>query len=65
VCIAPKSGKGDKREKRAKRAKKDKNAPKKPMSAFFCYQQARRPSLKQEVPDLNHKDIIRVNFCLS
>jgi len=26
-----------KAEKKAKRAKKDKNAPKKPMSAFFCY----------------------------
>jgi len=29
-------------EKRTKRQKKDKNAPKKPMSAFFCYQQTRR-----------------------
>ena len=26
-----------KADKKARRAKKDKNAPKKPMSAFFCY----------------------------
>jgi hypothetical protein len=31
---APKQAK---KEKKAKRQKKDKNAPKKPMSAFFCY----------------------------
>jgi hypothetical protein len=36
-----------KADKKAKRAKKDKNAPKKPMSAFFCYQKARRVPLKQ------------------
>jgi hypothetical protein len=32
------SVKQQKAEKVRKRAKKDKNAPKKPMSAFFCYQ---------------------------
>lgn len=54
-------------EKRTKRQKKDKNAPKKPMSAFFCYQQTRRQSLKEEAPELNHKDIIRVNlaYCVT
>lgn len=62
--IAPKVVKAEKPEKKRKRGKKDKNAPKKPMSAFFCYQQARRASLKQESPELNHKDIIRVNFHL-
>jgi hypothetical protein len=30
------------------------------MSAFFCYQQARRDPLKKEAPELNHKDIIKV-----
>jgi len=31
------------------------------MSAFFCFQMARRAGLKQEAPDLNHKDIIKVS----
>jgi len=48
-----------KEEKKAKRAKKDKNAPKKPMSAFFCYQTQRRKDLKNEQPNLNHKDIVK------
>lgn len=38
IIIAVSSAKQAKAEKKAKRAKKDKNAPKKPMSAFFCYQ---------------------------
>jgi hypothetical protein len=46
-----------KKEKR----KKDPNAPKKPMSAFFCFQMARRQGLKKEAPGLNHKDIIKVS----
>jgi structure-specific recognition protein 1 len=50
-------------DKKAKR-KKDPNAPKKPMSAFFCFQMARRQALKGEAPDLNHKDIIKVSFSL-
>lgn len=44
-----------------KRVKKDPNAPKKPMSAFFCYQQVRREPLKKEMPELDHKSIIRVS----
>jgi hypothetical protein len=36
TCIVV-SGKKEKKEKRVKKVKKDKNAPKKPMSAFFCY----------------------------
>lgn len=46
--------------KKEKRQKKPKDAPKKPMSAFFCYQSARRDALKKEAPELNHKDIIKV-----
>ena len=38
---------------------KDKNAPKKPRSAFFCYQMERRPKLGKEQPSLGNKDIIR------
>jgi hypothetical protein len=49
-------------EKAPKRKQKDKNAPKKPMSAFFCYQQTRREPLKKEAPELDHRDIIKVTF---
>ncbi len=49
----------------AKRKQKDKNAPKKPMSAFFCYQQARREPLKKEAPELDHRDIIKVILSLT
>jgi hypothetical protein len=44
-----------------KRVKKDKNAPKKPMSPFFCYQAVRRAALKAEQPTLNNTDIIKVS----
>lgn len=48
-------------EKRHKKVK-DKNAPKKPVSAFFCYQKVRRPILKQEKPELGNKDLVAVSF---
>jgi len=41
-------------EKTKKRVKKDKEAPKKPMSPFFCYQAMRRQKLKDENPTLNN-----------
>ena len=47
-------------EKKQKR-KKQADAPKNPMSAFFCFQMARRAGLKGEAPELNHKDIIKVS----
>ena len=47
--------------KQKKRVKKDKNAPKKPMSPFFCYQAVRRATLKAEQPTLNNTDIIKVS----
>lgn len=47
--------------KEKKKGKKQPGAPKKPMSAFFCYQQARRENLKKEAPNLDHKDIIKVS----
>jgi len=46
--IAAAGKQGGKKEK--KRAKKPAGAPKKPMSAFFCYQGARREGLKNEAP---------------
>jgi hypothetical protein len=48
-------------EKPKKRVKKDKDAPKKPMSPFFCYQAERRQKLKGEQPDLNNPQIIKVS----
>jgi len=48
-------------DKPKKRVKKDKEAPKKPMSPFFCYQAMRRQKLKQEQPDLNNPHIIKVS----
>lgn len=50
--------------KQKKRVKKDKDAPKKPMSPFFCYQGVRRAALKAEQPTLNNTEIIKVsNLC--
>lgn len=39
---------------------KDKSAPKKPISAFFCYQKTRREAIKKENPKLNNKEIVSV-----
>jgi hypothetical protein len=57
---AKSSGKEDKPEKKT-RKKRDVDAPKKPMSAFFWYQQARRSILKAEHPEVSHKDTIKVS----
>ena len=40
----------EKLSKKAMKAKKNAGKPKKPMSAFFCYQKARREALKNEAP---------------
>lgn len=45
-----------------KRVKKDKDAPKKPMSPFFCYQHIRRPVLKAEQPALENTQLIKVSL---
>jgi hypothetical protein len=58
---AKSAGKDDKPEKKT-RKKRDVDAPKKPMSAFFWYQQARRSILKAEKPELSHKDTIKVSI---
>jgi hypothetical protein len=49
-------------EKGKKRVKKDKNAPKKPMSPFFCYQALRRPQIKAVTPEISNNDIIKVSL---
>ena len=45
-----------------RKEKKDKNAPKRPMSAFFCYQKVRRPMLAKENPKLGNKQIVSVHL---
>ena len=40
--------------------KKDKDAPKRAMTPFFCFQKARRESLKKEQPKLSNTDIVKV-----
>lgn len=42
-----------------KKVKKDKNAPKKPMSPFFCYQHVRRSQIKLEDPEISNNNIIK------
>ena len=44
-----------------KRVKKDKAAPKKPMPPFFCYQKARRDTLKTENPKAENPALIKVS----
>ena len=44
-----------------KRVKKDKAAPKKPMPPFFCYQKARRDTLKKENPKAENPALIKVS----
>lgn len=49
------------RVERKPRKQKDKDAPKKPISAFFCYQKLRRQALKNESSLLNNKELVAVS----
>ena len=49
--------KGEKVKKQ--RAKKDKDAPKRAISAYFYYNQERRPQILKENPKISNKDIIK------
>lgn len=40
-------------------AKKDPNAPKRPLNAYMLYSAEKRAGLKEEHPELNHKDIMK------
>ena len=44
--------------KRRRREKRDKDAPKKALTAYFFFMSERRPELKKEKPNLDHKQII-------
>ena len=46
-------------ENTKKRGKKDKDAPKRPISAYFFYNQERREKLKKEKPNLDNKELIK------
>jgi hypothetical protein len=52
--------KGSKKMKKDKKQRrhKDKNAPKRPLSAFFCYLKSRRDVLKKEQSSLSNTEII-------
>ena len=41
-----------------RREKKDKDAPKKALTPYFCFISERRPELKKEKPNLDHRQII-------
>eukprot|EP01022_Parablepharisma_sp_SALTPOND_P030092 TRINITY_DN752_c1_g1_i1.p3 TRINITY_DN752_c1_g1~~TRINITY_DN752_c1_g1_i1.p3 ORF type:complete len:286 (+),score=27.95 TRINITY_DN752_c1_g1_i1:1078-1935(+) len=41
---------------------KYKDAPKKPISAFFCYQKMRRENIKKENPKMNNKELVAVLY---
>ncbi|MCQ2818075.1 MAG: HMG-box domain-containing protein [archaeon] len=53
-----KTAKKEKKERVKHQHKKDKNAPKRAISAFFFYNQERRPILKKEKPSLSNTEII-------
>jgi len=55
--VKAKSSKRVKSDKK-QRKNKDKNAPKRPLSAFFCYLKSRRGTLKKEQPSLSNTEII-------
>ena len=46
-------------ENTKKKGKKDKDAPKRPISAYFFYNQERREKLKKEKPNLDNKELIK------
>ena len=58
VAIAAKS-KTIKSKKGKEKKEKDKNAPKKPMSAFFCFQKAKREEVKKANPSLQNKELVQ------
>jgi len=58
----PKKTKQSKKAKKSGKKQKDKNAPKKPISAFFCYQKIRREKIKAENPKMSNKELVAVFF---
>ena len=61
VAKPTKADKAPEKPEKKTRQKRAADAPKKPMSAFFWYQQDRRTAIKQERPELAHKDVIVVS----
>ena len=61
IAKASKDKPADQPEKKT-RKKKDADAPKKPMSAFFWYQQHRRNAIKEDKPNLVWKEVIVVSI---
>ena len=56
-------GKGKKKAKaKAKPAKKDPNAPKRPQNAYMFYANSVRAQIREENPDLNMPDVVRLIY---
>lgn len=48
----------DKEAKKQNKFRKDDNAPKRPPSGYFCFMAAKRDSVKDDNPDLGHKELL-------
>ena len=50
----------DNKERKIKKAQKDKDGPKRSIMAFTLYLQERKPKLKQEKPQLDNDEILKI-----
>merc|ERR1711982_255690 len=55
-----KRGRPKKGEEKKQRKKKDPNAPKRPMSAYFLFMNATRPTVRKENPDASIGDVAKI-----
>merc|ERR1712203_282789 len=55
-----KRGRPKKGEEKKQRKKKDPNAPKRPMSAYFLFMNATRPTVRKENPDASIGEVAKI-----
>merc|ERR1719322_2071016 len=55
-----KRGRPKKGEEKKQRKKKDPNAPKRPMSAYFLFMNATRPTVRKETPDASIGEVAKI-----
>merc|ERR1712198_493918 len=55
-----KRGRPKKGEEKKQRKKKDPNAPKRPMSAYFLFMNATRPTVRKENPDASSGEVAKI-----
>merc|ERR1712226_473476 len=53
-------GRPKKGEEKKQRKKKDPNAPKRPMSAYFLFMNATRPTVRKENPDASIGEVAKI-----